>query len=198
MKKTLVILVTIFWIFTSFAQKNTVPSIGIRGGIGTDINLGLAYGAGINYLVDYNNKDLELGVLYFGGNYKESTKEGRHTYNETTDLSVMAILANYLIKYTPYQNGIFFISGVGIASVYVEWEEKSPTDISLGIPLSNGGSMQSSEGNTGGTILNLGIGKSFFSGADIRAEMPVIITFSPPGKASSVAPSFITTLGFRF
>ena len=33
----------------------TNSSIGIRAGIGTDINLGLAYGGGINSLLDLHN-----------------------------------------------------------------------------------------------------------------------------------------------
>lgn len=178
----------------------TSPQIGIRGGIGTDINLGLAYGLGGNFLINLpnNNNSLELGVVFFGGSFKESTDEGIHTYEEKTDIFVFGLLANYLIGYTPRQPGLFFITGVGIASISVDWEERSSTDSSLGPPLPGGGSMQSSDGTTGGTVLNLGIGKSFSSGLDIRAELPVIVAFAPPGGASSVVPNLIVTLGYRF
>ena len=82
--------------------------------------------------------------------------------------------------------------------VNVEWEERSATDVSLGTSLPEGGSMQSADGTAGGTVFNLGIGRSFSSGLDIRAELPVIVTFAPPGGASSVVPTLIATLGYRF
>lgn len=174
------------------------PRIGIRGGIGTDINLGIAYGLGANFLLDMPDNSVELGVVFFGGSFKESTDEGLHTYDETTDLSVFGVLANYLIGYEPGQRGTFYVVGVGFASINVEWEERSETDISLGTPLPGGGSMQSADGAAGGTVVNFGVGSSFPSGMDIRAEIPVIVTFAPPGGASSVVPTIIGTIGYRF
>jgi len=153
---------------------------------------------GGNFLIDLSENSAELGVVFFGGSFKESTDEGLHTYDETTDLFVFGLLANYLIGYEPGQRGTFFVVGVGFASMSVEWEERSDTDISLGTPLPGGGSMQSEDGSTGGTVVNLGIGSSFPSGMDIRAEMPVIVTFAPPGGASSVVPTLIGTIRYRF
>jgi hypothetical protein len=108
------------------------------------------------------------------------------------------MMANYLINYTPRQSGTFFIAGVGLGSVSVDWEERSATDVSLGTPLPDGGSMQSEDGSAGGSIFNLGVGQSFTNGMDVRLELPVIVTFSAPGDASSVVPTLILTAGFRF
>lgn len=180
------------------AQAQTDPKIGIRAGAGTDISLSLAYGAGINYLLDLPKNSLELGVVFFGGRFKESTDEGIHTYDETTDLLVFGLMANYLIGYTPNQPGKFFIMGVGIASVNMKWEEQSTTDGSLGTPLSGGGSMQSEDASAGGTLLNLGFGLTFSGGFDVRVELPVIVSFSAPSQASSVIPTLILTAGLRF
>jgi len=58
--------------------------------------------------------------------------------------------------------------------------------------------MQSNDGSTGGTVFNLGIGKNFSSGLDIRVEIPIIVAFSSPGEASSIVPNLIVTLGYRF
>lgn len=77
-------------------------------------------------------------------------------------------------------------------------DEKSDTDESPDTPLPEGGSMQSADGTAGGLIFNLGVGGSFSSGLDIRAELPVILTFAAPGKASSVIPLLTVTLGYRF
>ncbi len=177
------------------AQSN---AFGIRAGLGTDISLGLAYGVGINYVLVYPQSSLELGVIYFGGSFDETTDEGIHTYEETTDLGVFGFMVNYLINYQPRKAGMFYIAGIGLASVYMEWEERSSTDESLGTPLPGGGSIQSEEGSGAGMTFNFGIGGIFSSGVDIRLELPFILTFAAPGGASSVIPTLIVTLGYRF
>jgi len=181
-------------------QAQTNPKIGIRGGIGTDVTLGIAYGGGANYLLTFPkkpNNSLELGLILFGGSFEETTEEF-HTYEETTDVMVIGALANYLIGYKPGQAGSFFVAGIGLASVNVEWEESSETDGSLGTPVGSEGSKQSAEGSAAGVVFNLGGGLAFNSGLDIRLEVPVILSFSAPGEASSVIPTAIATVGFRF
>ncbi|OGU56048.1 MAG: hypothetical protein A2V66_14910 [Ignavibacteria bacterium RBG_13_36_8] len=190
-------IVAIFLIAKTVSGQTSIK-IGIRGGVGTDINLGIAYGLNGNILIDFPQNPLELGVIFFGGSFKESTDEGMHTYDEKTNVIVIGLLANYLIGYTPREPGLFFVTGLGLASINVEWEEKSTTDMSLGTPLPGGGTMQSDDGTAGGMVFNLGIGGSFSSGLDIRVELPVIVTFAPPGGASSVVPTLIATLGYRF
>jgi hypothetical protein len=174
------------------------PRFGIRGGVGTDINLGLAYGAGGNILLNPAGTSLEIGVLVFGGSFKETTDEGINTYKETTDILVFGVLGNYLLGYTPNKAGIFGVLGFGLGVINVQWEERSDTDVSLGPLLPGGGSMQSADGSTAGTVFNLGIGGSFKSGLDLRAEIPVIVPFSPPGKSAGVVPTAIGTIGYRF
>lgn len=200
MRKVFLYLLAVFVILSiaGAAAGQTSTRIGVRGGVGTDVELGLAYGAGANFVIELPAHSLELGVMLFGGSFDETSEEGGNTYDETTDLLVFGFLANYLINYTPNEAGTFFVTGIGFGSINVEWEEKSETDVSLGTPLPGGGSMQSADGTAGGTILNLGAGRSFASGLDIRVELPVIITFSPPGEASSVVPSAIATVGYRF
>ncbi len=200
MQKSLWCTITVMMILliTTTVIGQTTPKIGIRGGVGTDINLGLAYGLGGNYLMIYPNNCLELGVLIFGGSFEEKSDEGFHTYEEKTSITLFGFMANYLIGYAPLQRGRFFIAGVGLANINVEWEEKSETDESLGTFLPGGGSMQSEEGSTGGMVFNLGIGNGFSSGWDIRVELPVIMTFSAPGEAAGVVPTLIVTLGYRF
>jgi len=191
------IIIGILVLTTSGIQAQTNPKIGLRAGVGTDVNLGLAYGVGGNYLLALSNNSVELGILLFGGSFDETTDEAIHTYEETTDLFVFGAMANYLIGYDYEQPGTFFITGIGLATISVEWEEKSETDESLGTLLPGGGSMQSADGSAAGTIFNLGVGRSFNGGLDIRLELPVILSFSAPGEASSVIPTVIFTLGYR-
>jgi len=172
--------------------------IGLRGGLGTDIGGSIAYGIGANYMLDINNSPLELGLLVFGGRFTETTERSIHTYNEVNNLLLFAIMANYLVNYLPEKSSTFFLAGVGLASVSVDWEESSPTDTSLGTPLAGGGSKQSEEGSGGGAVFNIGVGRTFSNALDARLEVPVIVTFSGPEKASSVIPTVMLTLGYRF
>ena len=172
-------------------------SWGIRGGIGTDIGGGLAFGGGINYQFPVNQNYWEIGPVLFISHTEETTEE-YNTYIETTDLTVFGVMANYLINYQQSGQGVFFLVGLGLAGISVEWVEESPDDISLGTPLPNGGSKQSADGTAGGSVLNVGVGYKFAGKVDIRAELPIILIFGAPGDASSVAPTLTATIGIRF
>ncbi len=176
----------------------TVPAIGVRAGIGTDVSLGLAYGLGVNYRIPVPSNALEIGIMLFGGSYNEETDNGFNRYEENTDLFVFALMANYLLNYVPGQDRPYFITGFGLGSVNMTWEERSTTDPSLGTPLPGGGSFQEDDGSGGGTIFNFGIGYTFSSGLDLRAETPIIISFAAPGEASAVVPALTVTAGYRF
>ena len=190
---------TDFVIFNNHPLGKTLAleagNFGIRAGIGTDITGGLAYGIGANYLV---NNSFELGVLLFGGSFSESTDEGIHTYDETTDIFLFALMANYLFNYDQGEDTFFYIAGIGLASVSLEYEESSATDTSLGPPLPGGGSMFTEDGSSGGTVFNVGVGKRFNKSFDVRLEIPVIVSFATYESASSVIPTVILTGGIRF
>lgn len=173
-------------------------SFGIRGGVGTDISGGLAYGGSVNYMIPAGGNAVEIGATVFGGSFEETTEEEINTYEETTDLFVVGVIANYLLNYSPDKSGLFVLAGAGLGVVTVEWEERSDTDTSLGTPLPNGGSKQAEDGTAGGSIVNIGAGFSAGNGFDMRLEIPVIVIFSAPGEAASVAPALTLTAGFRF
>jgi hypothetical protein len=172
-------------------------SWGIRGGIGTDISGGIAFGGGINYLFPAGNNWMEIGPVLFISKSTETTEEF-HTYEEETNLTVYGVLANLLFNYSPLSSGGFFLVGAGAAAISVEWEERSDGDTSLGTPLPSGGSKQSEEGTAGGLVLNFGAGYKFEGRVDVRAEFPIIIITDAPGEASSIAPTLTATLGIRF
>jgi hypothetical protein len=123
------------------ASAQSGGSWGIRGGVGTDIGGGLAFGGSINYLFPSNQNHWEIGPVLYISSSEETTTE-LNTYNEKTDLVVFGLLANYLINYEPEDAGPFFLVGLGFAGISVEWEESSPDDESLGTPLAGGGSKQ--------------------------------------------------------
>src|SRR3989304_1867411 len=80
--------------------------------------------------------------------------------------------ATFLFRSAPRRSGTFFALGTGAAAVSASWEERSPTDTSLGTPLPGGGSMQDSDGTVGGLILSAGIGRTFGSGLEARLDLP--------------------------
>jgi len=201
MKKMICILITMM-VFSAISipahAAKTPVTIGLRGGLGTDISGGLAIGANGNYQVDLGGTITELGVsLYFANNSSDSTS-GVHKYTEKTSVFVFGGLANFLLNYAPNTGGLFFVAGVGLAAVNVSWTEESATDTSLGTPLPGGGSSQSTDAFAGGSVLNLGIGYLFENGFDLRFEVPTIVVFGAPGKAAGVIPTFTLTGGIRF
>jgi hypothetical protein len=182
------------------AFSSEIPKIGVRGGLGTDINLGLAFGVGGNYLLDMGGSPLELGALLYYSHSTETSNNGYNDYHETTDITVFGMLANYLMGYELGTPGIFLLAGFGLGAISVYWEEWSPTDGSLGesLPDYPDGSRMEDDGVAAGSVFNLGGGMAFSNGADIRFEIPVILVFGEYGEASTVVPTFTITAGMRF
>ena len=191
------ILILSLALFSAPMYSQSSGSWGVRGGVGTDIGGGIAFGGGVNYLFPAGNNWAEIGPVLYIHNSSETTEEF-YTYEEETNLLVFGVLANLLINYSTVSSGPFFLVGGGAAAISVEWEERSDGDTSLGTPLPGGGSMQSEEGTTGGLVLNFGAGYKFEGKVDIRAEFPIIIIAGAPGEASSIAPTLTATIGIRF
>jgi len=181
---------------TACAQKT--GSVGIRGGIGTDITGGIVYGLQLNYTHWMAQNAFELGLTGFGGSFEETSDNGFNEYVETTDIIVIAAIANYLIRYQLDLNGPYFVVGMGAGAIAVEWEERSDTDTSLGTPLPGGGSMMSEEGTTGGLIINFGIGHRFSELFDLRFQIPVFFISGGEDRDGKVAPAFTLTAGLSF
>jgi hypothetical protein len=165
MKKLYLLLSFTYIIINAYGQVDQIGTFGIRAGIGTDISLGISYGAGFNYRLKEN---MELGLVLFGGKFSETSNNGFNDYDETTNIFAIATQANWLVNHSPDETKPFFIAGTGIAFISYEWEEKSATDTSLGTPLPSGGSMQSEEG---------GAGMTFNGPFDLRFEVPIMIPF---------------------
>jgi len=172
--------------------------VGVRAGIGTDIEGGIAYGGQVNYTLMQKQNAFELGFAIFGGNFEEESDNGFNIYKEETTILVFGVIANYLFRYSLDMPGPYFVGGVGVGAVSVEWEERSDTDTSLGTPLPGGGSMQSEEGTTAGVILNLGIGHRFNEQFDLRAQVPTFFISGGENRDGKVVPTITLTAGYTF
>jgi hypothetical protein len=197
-KRLFACFVFVFLVYPLTTVSSELPKIGVRGGVGTDIDLGLAFGGGVNYMLDMSNNPVELGVLGFYSSSSETEEEYGNEYTTDTDVFVFAMMANYLFGYKRGVPGMFLLAGFGLGMASVGWEESSPDDISLGTPLPGGGSMHDGGGTGAGSIFNLGGGMAFSNGADIRFEIPVILIFGDYDQPSSVVPTFTLTAGMRF
>lgn len=194
---TITSLLLVFASHATLADGMDIKKFSVRAGIGTDINLGLGMGIGARFFYPLGNSVLEIGPDIFFNHSTEETVEF-YTYTETTDLLIFAARVNRLINYSPAKPGTYYVFGVGVAAVSVEWEEKSTGDTSLGTPLPGGGSMQSAEGTAFSTILNVGVGQVIDGGMDIRIEMPILIFLNGVGEASTFAPTIAATVGYSF
>jgi hypothetical protein len=180
----------------SLSAQSATDGLGLRGGVGTDVTFGgVAFGAGVNLLLQQN---LEVGLMIYYGSFEEESNNGFNDYFETTEITAVAAMANYLYRYVPGEDGWFFLGGVGLAYLNVFWEEWSPTDTSLGTLCCGGGSKHDFEGGVGGFTLNIGTGYAFAGGLDLRLEVPIVIVVGDVGEASGLIPLFTVTAGYRF
>jgi len=183
---------------SAFAQDFASFHPGIQAGVGTDLNLGLAVGLKASVMpFDIDVNPLEVGVEVFYSNSTETSDNGVNEYEEQTELIILGVMANYLYNYSLEDPSFFLVAGVGIAGISMWWEERSLTDVSLGIPWKTG-SRQEAEGIAAGAVLSVGGGYAFAKGFEIRLEIPVIFIFGPYGEASAIAPALTLMGGYRF
>ena len=171
---------------------------GARVGVGTDIGGGIAYGGQIDYTLLRADNSIEFGLAFFGGSFEEDSNNGFNDYHEETDILVFGGTVNYLLQHGMDTGGPYFVAGVGVGAFSVDWREESPTDTSLGSPLTGGGSFQEEDGATAGFILNLGIGHRFTEKFDLRAQLPTFFISSGDSRESQIVPTFTVTAGITF
>jgi len=180
--------------------KSSTPykgRIGIRGGIGTDTEGGLVGCGSLSYLVPTYPNPFEIGFLVLSASIEEIT-ENSYTYVSRTDILATSLYINYLFNYRFSPKGLFLVLGTGLTFVDVMWEKSSDTDTSLGKSLPDGGSTQSDEGGSFGILFQFGLGYKFSNSVNMRLEVPVFYINDPPGEASSIATTFVLSIGMRF
>lgn len=164
-------------------------SFALRGSLGTDIELGLGFGGGVNYIWQSS-----LGGTAFelGGDIFLHNSEGHETDGEDTrwslNLLVFSIRANGLFNYNHRQSGVYFIAGIGFVIASMDYKETYGGRYSYWEPYDL-------EVVTPGNVVNLGIGFTTGSGLEVRLETPMLFFYSSEG-ASSFVPT--ATVGVQF
>ncbi|MBN1164352.1 MAG: outer membrane beta-barrel protein [Candidatus Krumholzibacteriota bacterium] len=194
---TLILACLMLGLVSAAAQTEKPGAVGVRVGAGTDIEGGVAYGGQLDYIHYHKSNAFELGLAFFSGKFEEESSNGFNTYYEETKVLVVGAIFNYLIRYSLELEGPYFVSGIGVGAVSVEWEERSPTDTTLGTLLPGGGSMQDEDGTVGGMIINFGIGYRFNETFDLRAQVPTFFISGSDERDSAVVPTFTITLGLH-
>ena len=184
--------------FSSTLRAQSPGRAGVRFGAGADISGGVAFGGQVDYTLFRGVDAFEVGAGAFGGKFEEDSNNGFNDYHEETNLLVIAALANYLFRHGSETGGPYFVAGLGVGGVTVEWREESPTDTSLGSSLPGGGSFQEEDGTVAGFILNAGIGHRLNEQVDIRAQVPTFLVAASDERESQVIPTFTVTVGIGF
>jgi hypothetical protein len=187
MKKTLILILLVFTAFPVIAAE--ISGFGLNAGVGTDVSLGLAAGVGISYLmVNDPELSLEAGFNLYFSSYKESSVDGPadYVYYDSATTIIFAVAANALFNYNPKTAGIYTLAGLGAGGVNINWEKSSTDD-----PTYN----DSGDSTGGSLIINLGVGGTFGNGFELRAQLPVFMTFT--GLGTIFSPALTIGAGLR-
>jgi hypothetical protein len=175
---------------------------GVRGGVGTDISLGIGFGAGAFYVMapnPYSSSCWDLGLDFYYANVSEEETDREGTaWEGKTELFVIAMRTNGLFNYHPKKTGFYFVAGAGLVLAIMDWAET----YTYGPPIySYSFERYSDEAFGVGNVLNLGVGMTFGGGLETRLETPLLIFYNAPSAkkdAASIAPTFTFNVLYRF
>jgi hypothetical protein len=170
----------------------------VRGGVGTDINLGLGFGAGAAYVWNAfgGGTTFELGADVYYHHLTDSYTDQRGSVTvkgeDKTTLIVFGVRANALFNYGPSRRRVYFIAGFGFVVASLRWEETENA------PNWTAPYRDEVKGTTAGSIVNIGIGIPLLTNLDIRVETPLLILYSSAGKSAAFVPTATIGMTFRF
>lgn len=170
----------------------------VRGGVGTDLNLGFGVGVGAAYIWNAagSGPSYEFGADFYYHHSTDSYTDQRGnvtvTGEDKTTLTVFGVRANALFNYNPSRKSVYFIAGVGFVVANLQWEETESA------PNWNAPYHDEVDGTSAGTIINIGIGVPLTTKLDVRLETPMLIFFSAAGNSATFAPTATIGLTYRF
>ena len=170
-------------------------TFGVRGGVGTDIHLGLGFGVGAAYVWNSGGggSAFELGGdVYYNRTTESYTRDVAVNGEDKTTLTVFGVRANALFNYHPSRKSVYFIAGFGFVVASLRWEENENA------PNWTGPYHDEAEGTSVGNIINLGIGVPLMTNLDVRLETPMLYFYSAYGKSAAFAPTATIGLTYRF
>jgi hypothetical protein len=180
---------------TSLYSQST--TFAIRGGVGTDIKLGIGFGiGGAAIWGSGGGPAFEFGADIYVHHLTDPYTEERNGVSvngeDKEGLVVFAVRANALFNYHPSRKSVYFILGAGFVVAHLTWEENENA------PNWTRPYHDDAEVTSAGNIVNLGVGIPLASHLDLRIETPMLFFYSAAGKGSSFAPTATVGLAFRF
>jgi hypothetical protein len=183
---------------TDGVRSSALEAFSVRGGVGTDLQLGLGFGAGAAYVWGsaLGGTALEVGadIYYHHSTDSYADQRGNVTVKgeDKTTLTVFGVRVNALFHYNPSRKSVYFIAGFGFVVASRRWEENenAPNWIA---PYHD-----EAEGTTAGNIINLGIGVPLGTNLDVRLETPMLYFYGATGKSVAFAPTATIGLTYRF
>jgi hypothetical protein len=162
MKKIFAGILIIFLAFPVFAKE--ITGFGIHASGGIDTSLSPVAGAGASYLLSRDESmSTELGFDFYYYGYARSM-------TETVSVLIYAVTVNMLFNYFPEKAGMYEAVGAGVGGTNL-------TSINTDYGDSGGGSL----------IINFGAGGTFGNGFELRAQLPIFISFAGFGTIFSPA-----------
>lgn len=180
---------------TLFCQQG---AFAVRGGVGTDVNLGIGFGGGAAYVWNSYGSGMafEFGADFYYSHTTDSYTDQRGSVTvkgeDKTTLTVFGVRANTLFNYNAKRKQVYFIAGVGFVVAGMRWEETESA------PNWNAPYHDEASGTSVGNIVNLGIGVPLATNCDLRLETPLLFFYSTTGKSTAFAPTATIGLTFRF
>lgn len=93
---------------TLYGDGQSDFNFGIHAGVGTDINLGIGYGGRFSFMpFGTSGTPIEVGAELFISHSEETTTEGIHDYDETTDLVVFYYPHDFLRSPYSYSRSFY-------------------------------------------------------------------------------------------
>lgn len=192
-------------------MQNSGPII--RAGLGRNDGHG-GLGVGLLEVNTFLNKNLEVGASILWAKDKVTYLDvseydsDLHTYDLNADLFGVTTYLNIYCsiklrlwcgnEYESGQNGFYILAGPGLGLFSYNGEKKSASDNKLGTPLPGGGSKVKNDDSALGMSLNFGLGYSFGSNFDIRAETTVYLFLGTMTYDRLGMLTYTVTVGYRF
>jgi hypothetical protein len=131
---------------------------------------------------------VELGFNFFFSSYNETSTDGPYdyVYHDKATTLIFAVAGNALYNYDPQKSGVYTLTGIGAGGVNINWEKSSTDD-----PTYN----DSGDDTGGSLIINLGVGGTFGNGFELRAQLPIFVTFT--GLGTIFSPALTIGAGLR-
>jgi hypothetical protein len=137
------------------------------------------YSAQIDLTEVGETHSVELALAAFGARldqaYTGVAASRLHAYEEVTHAEGLGLVGSLLIGHARSGLRPYWVAGIGVGPLWVEWRKVSPTDDGLGTRLVVDGSFREESVVKLGSMLQVGIGLRLRQRFDLRAQGQALV-----------------------